>query len=274
MIISMSGGLASAAAAFIAAKQGTDFHMFFADTKIEDDDLHRFLYDVEQYLNKPIIRLSDGRDPWDVFVDVSQIGSSRAASCSKVLKTQQIKKFCDAVFPADTPIILGMYPDEAERLQRAQQNWNPRPVRSLLIEQRVYPGDVEKMICVDAGIKKPRLYEMGFPHNNCGGMCVRAGQGQFARLLEMRPAFYARQEQRNEWARKQIIAQTIDRMKRGVYKGKADNPFDAAGGFIRVTRNGETEYLHMKEFRERVQSGQLKPARYEMGGCGCFVDDV
>jgi hypothetical protein len=30
----------------------------------------------------------------------------------------------------------------------------------------------------------------------------------------------------------------------------------------------------MKEFREQVQSGQLIPARYEMGGCGCFVDDV
>jgi len=32
------------------------------------------------------------------------------------------------------------------------------------------------------GIKIPRLYEMGFPHNNCGGRCVAQGKKEWKRL--------------------------------------------------------------------------------------------
>lgn len=270
-IHSVSGGLASAANAILAARAGVPFIMVFADTTIEDDDLHRFLYDLETYLKHPIIRLKDGRDPWQVFEDVGYIGNSQKAHCSKMLKTQMVAKFANMVCRPDDPMILGMYRDESERLDRAAVNWAPRPVRSRLIEQSIYPSDVEQIVCVEAGIKKPRLYDMGFPHNNCGGMCVRAGQGQFARLLDLRPATYAKNEQRNEQVRKTIAKRAAERIAAGTYKGKTGG--ESSGGFIRVKRNGVTEYLHMKEFRERVQSGELIPARYEMGGCGCFVDD-
>jgi hypothetical protein len=220
LIISASGGLASAANAILAARSGQPYIMVFADTTIEDDDLYRFLYDVETYLGQPIIRLKDGRDPWDVFVKNEYIGNSRTAHCSVELKTKQVMKFADTICKPDDPIILGMYKDEEERLIRASANWFPRPVRSLLIEQKITPGDVECIICEEAGIKKPRLYEMGFPHNNCGGMCVRAGQGQFARLLDLRPALYAKHEQRNEYARKRINAKVAERIRAGTYRGK------------------------------------------------------
>ncbi len=29
------------------------------------------------------------------------------------------------------------------------------------------------------GIEPPRLYKMGFKHNNCGGACVKAGISQW-----------------------------------------------------------------------------------------------
>lgn len=45
-----------------------------------------------------------------------------------------------------------------------------------------------------------------------------------------------------------------------------------AKAFIRVTRDGVKEYLTMREFRLRVESGALSPNTYEFGGCGCFVD--
>jgi hypothetical protein len=31
-------------------------------------------------------------------------------------------------------------------------------------------------------IEIPRLYKMGFPHNNCGGRCIRQGIGEWQRL--------------------------------------------------------------------------------------------
>lgn len=270
--ISLSGGLASAANALLAHESGEPFIMWFADTTIEDDDLYRFVYDIERLRIAPLIRVKDGRDPWDVFVDVEYIGNSRTAHCSAILKTNLIQQRLDLFARPDDPIVIGFSFDEEERQTRAIKRWAPRPVRSLIAEQRLSGHAVEQLVCIKYGIKKPRLYDMGFVHNSCGGMCVRGGQGQFANLLEKRPALYMKHEQRNEWARKAIQQKAAIRIANGTYKGKSQT--GSAGGFIRVRRNGETEYLHMKEFRERVQSGELIPANYEMGGCGCFTDDA
>jgi len=270
LIVSVSGGLASAANAILAARSGESYVMFFADTTEEDADLHRFLVDIERYLGQQIIRLKDGRDTWDVFVDEEYIGNSRVAPCSRILKTVPVQRMA-SLFPISDPLILGMSYDEEERIVRAQKNWGDRPVRSLIAEQRLSGAAVKALVCDDAGIKQPRIYDMGFPHNNCSGKCPRAGQGQFARLLDMTPDVYAHHEQRNEWARAEIMKRAILKIAAGTYRGKSG--VGSSGGFIRVQRNGKTEYLHMKEFRERVQSGELIPARYEMGGCGCFVDD-
>lgn len=270
--ISLSGGLASAANALLAHESGEPFMMWFADTTIEDDDLYRFVYDIEQLGIAPLIRVKDGRDPWDVFVDKKYIGNSQTAHCSAVLKTDLIQKRPDTFAAPSDPIVIGFGFDEDERQERAIKRWAPRPVRSLIAEQRLSGDAVEELVCVKYGIRIPRLYGMGFQHNNCGGMCVRAGQGQFALLLDKRPALYAKHEQRNEWARKTIAHSTALRIAAGTYRGKSET--GSNGGFIRVRRDGVTEYLHMKEFRERVQSGELIPARYEMGGCGCFTDDA
>lgn len=252
-IISLSGGLASAASAIIAHENDIPYEMVFADTLIEHPDLYRFIDQLSRALGKPYVHLVDGRDPWAVFVDRRYIGNTRTAHCSADLKTAKVAEWMEAEAWHHEPLVLGMYRDEEDRLERAKANWRPQEVTSLLIDYKVTPGDAAKMLRFYVK-DQPALYGMGFPHNNCGGFCVRAGQGQFARLLEMRPEFYAQMEARNEWARAEIGA--------------------TARGFIRVVRNGATEYLHMKDFREQVQSGELVPANYEMGGCGCFVDDA
>lgn len=252
-VISLSGGLASAASAIIAHEEGLRYDLVFADTLIEHPDLYRFLRDLSSALQKPYVHLIDGRDPWDVFVARKYIGNSRTAHCSADLKTAKVAEWMEAHAFHRDPLILGMYRDEEDRLDRARKNWYPQEVTSLLIEYKVTPGEANALVAKYVE-DRPLLYDMGFLHNNCGGMCVRAGQGQFAHLLKMRPQHYAHMEDRNEWAR-EMIGET-------------------AGGFIRVTRNGETAYLHMREFRLAVESGEIVPPAYEIGGCGCFVDDA
>jgi len=244
--------------------------MVFADTLIEHPDLYRFVEELSEALQTPYVHLIDGRDPWEVFVDRGFFGNSRTAHCSKDLKTAKVAEWMEAkVFHFD-PLVLGMYKDEEDRLDRARANWSPQQVTSLLIEQKVTPGEADKLVRKYVP-QRPALYDMGFVHNNCGGMCVRAGQGQFAHLLKTRPEFYWQQAERNEWARGEIEKRVDDRISRGVYKGDADEV--PSGGFIRVQKDYEIEYLHMKEFAERVLSGELDPPSYEVGGCGCFVDD-
>ena len=36
-----------------------------------------------------------------------------------------------------------------------------------------------------------KLYELGFSHNNCGGVCVRAGRKHWLHLLDVFPDRYA-----------------------------------------------------------------------------------
>lgn len=267
--ISLSGGLASAASAVIAHEQGYNYEMVFADTLIEHPDLYRFINQLSRALGKPYVHLIDGRDPWDVFVDREYIGNTRTAHCSRDLKTAKVAEWMEANAFHHEPLVLGMYLDEEDRLDRAKANWKPQEVTSLLIDHKITPGKAAEIVSFYVA-KRPVLYDMGFPHNNCGGGCVRAGQGQWNHLLNVRPQFYAQLEDRNEWAREQIAAKIQARIDAGTYKGSSGE----AGGFIRVVRDGETEYLHLKEFRERVQSGELIPAPYEFGGCGCFVDDA
>ena len=102
------------------------------------------------------------------------------------------------------------------------------------------------------GIEPPRLYAMGFPHNNCGGACVKAGQGHFAHLLKMLPDRYAEWEQEEQAMR--------DHLKRD----------DVA--ILRDRTGGKSKPLTLKVFRERVQSGQFVD-KHEWGGCGCALDD-
>lgn len=252
-VISLSGGIASAASAIFAHEQGWDYEMVFADTLIEHPDLYRFIDELSQALGKPYHHLKDGRDPWQVFVKERYIGNSRKAKCSQKLKTAQVKKWMNENCSPQDTLILGMYPDEEDRIWRARKNWGKRTVWSYLINYRIFPRQASEMVA--RYVKhEPELYKLGFPHNNCGGMCVRAGQGQFATLLKTRPEFYQDQADKMDAAMAAI--------------GPTAKPF------LSYTKNGVTHYVTMNEFKRLVESGELEPKMYEMGGCGCFVDDA
>ena len=64
-IVSLSGGTASAVAADrVLNKYGHEFTtLWFADTLWEDEDLYRFLKDLESRWEKKIVRFTDGRTP-------------------------------------------------------------------------------------------------------------------------------------------------------------------------------------------------------------------
>lgn len=225
---------------------------FFADTLIEDEDLYRFLDDIEVALDKKIIRVSDGRTPWEVFVDKKYIGNTRIAHCSQVLKTEQIKNWLSKNSKISDPLVLGMDWSEQDRIERAQKNWAPRPVISLINEFKFWRPHWDKKF-EEYNLEKPRLYKQGFPHNNCGGFCVRAGLKQFATLLESNPERFEYHEKEEQKAIQKI--------------GPTARPF------LRHTPEGERRYLTLRQFREDYEQGKLKPKPFDYGGCGCFTDD-
>lgn len=251
--ISTSGGLGSAISCLIAFERGLDFEMIFADTLIEDEDLYRFIWEISLKINKPLIYLRDGRTPWQVFVDKRFIGNSRTAHCSQILKTNMVRNYLDKHAELGDQLVLGMDLSELDRIERAQKNWSPRPVMSLLNELKCWRPQWDDILA-RWNIKKPRLYDYGFPHNNCGGMCVRAGLKQFATLLANFRDRYMWHEEQQEIAMAAI--------------GPTAKPF------LKKRIHGQDFYMTMRDFRLFLEAGIIEVDPYDYAGCACFVDET
>jgi hypothetical protein len=208
-VVMFSGGIGSyMTAKRVCAVVGADnVTLLFSDVKGdtdnphigEDEDTYRFIQDAAAALGAKLITLVDGRDIWQVFRDRKFLGNSRLAPCSHELKQKPAKKWihenCD---PSSTMIYVGIDWSEQHRMDGVARGYQPYQVAAPLT---VAPF-LSKQDMIDAaeadGIKAPRLYSLGFKHNNCGGGCVRAGQAQFKLLLDTMPERYAEWERQEE----------------------------------------------------------------------------
>lgn len=251
-VVSFSGGICSFWAAHrVIEKHGTkNVTLLFADTKMEDEDLYRFNKDVERVLGIPITVIADGRNPWEIFKDNGMIGNSRADMCSRILKREFLDAWHEANFPpSKTTIHVGIDWTESHRLDRLRLRKPDWHIEAPMCE----PPHWDKCRMISElkalGIEPPRLYKMGFPHNNCGGFCIKAGQAHFAHLLKVMPERYAWHEAKEEEMRAIVGDYSIMKDRRG----------------------GTLKPLTMKQLRERIESGESFD-RNEWGGCGCAID--
>lgn len=250
-VVLFSGGVASWAAARRTVErhgaEGTT--LLFTDTMTEDEDLYRFLDEAAADVGAPLVRLADGRDIWQVFRDERFLGNTRADPCSRILKRELSRRWLAENAP-DATVVLGFDWTEVHRFERARLAWAPRSVEAPMTEppyrlRAEMLGDLEAR-----GIRAPRLYGLGFEHNNCGGGCVKAGQGHFAHLLSVWPERFAEWERKEEGVRQHIGA-------------------DVA--ILRDRTGDDSRPLTLRALRERIEDGQSVPL-WEIGGCACFED--
>lgn len=257
-VVSFSGGLGSwATAKRVAARHGTDnLVLLFADTRMEDKDLYRFLEEAAADIGGKLVKIAEGRKPWHVFFDERMLGNSRIDPCSKILKRDIIDRWLtDNCDPANTVVYCGIDWSEEHRYtrlrdRRALDGW--RYEAPMCDAPYLSKEDVKGML-KQVGIRIPRLYEMGFSHNNCGGFCIKAGQGHFANLLAQLPERYAKHE---------AMEQSIR-----TYLGKDVSILTDRRG------DGKKKPLTLRDFRIRVEGGAQVDA-FDIGGCGCFVEDA
>jgi hypothetical protein len=263
-----SGGLCSwAAARRIVQEHGSaNVVGLFADTMIEDPDLYRFLDETSAQLGIEVVKLADGRTPWQVFIDEKFIGNSRIDPCSKILKRKLMDSWRDAnCDPATTSLVFGLDWSERGRIEGSGKKQGHRKRVASLGWTPLYPMNEPPYLTKadmiadlrSLGIEPPALYAEGFPHNNCGGFCVKMGLAQARHLLEMRPETYRLHEDAEQAAMAEI--------------GPTAKPF------LRFRKDGKTRGVSMKRFRELVQRqstmfGDLDSHGWGCGG-GCAIDD-
>jgi len=261
-VVMFSGGIGSwGTAKLVAEKYGTeDLYLVFADVKGsaesphigEDEDTYRFIEEAVANVGGTYVYLNEGRDIWKVFKDKKFLGNSRLANCSHLLKQKPARAWLEAnCDPENTVVYVGIDWTETHRLPAIVRNYLPYKAEAPLTE----PPYLEKQQLIEwakrEGITTPRLYDLGFSHNNCGGGCVRAGQGQFKKLLEVMPDRFAVWEAKEQEMR--------DFLKKDV-------------SILSETVAGVKKPLPLVELRRRAENAPTLIDTFDIGGCGCFFE--
>ena len=198
----------------------------------------------------------EGRTPWEVFHDQRFLGNSGLAKCSMELKQKPARRWLEKhCFPHKTTIYLGIDWRGRHRFEGrdgqggSRNHYLPWRAEAPLCN-RPYESKHEWIAALERrGIDPPRLYDLGFPHNNCGGFCVKSGMVNFKRLLKAMPERYDYHARQEDYLRRKLgnVAILTDR------------------------RNRDKIPLNLIDFRSRVENGE-RCDPLDHGGCGCFTD--
>lgn len=254
-LVLFSGGACSwAAAKRVVEKHGTDGTvLLFADTKMEDEDLYRFIDEAADNVGATLVKIADGRNPWEVMQKEKMIGGGMlgADPCSKILKRKLLDKWqsehCD---PRNTTIHIGLDWTETHRVERVKERCKPWVFNAPMADKPLLSKKDMLAWMASEGLKPPRLYQLGFSHNNCGGFCVKAGQAQFERLLRTMPERYLYHEKMEQKTREIVGDHTV----------------------LTYQRNGKKIPITLREFRENLEKQPDLFDQFDWGGCGCAID--
>lgn len=247
-----SGGMGSymAAKRVVASCGAQSVILLFADTGIEDDDLYRFVQQAADKLGTPLERVAHGLTPWELFRKRRFLGNTRVDLCSRVLKREVCDQWLASHYkPSDATVYVGIDWTESHRYERLAKRKLPWVYRAPLLDPPYLTRATMLAQLEEDNLPAPRLYGLGFAHNNCGGFCVKAGQAHFAHLLKVLPERFAEHEQNEQDLRAHLNK-------------------DVA--ILRDRTGGTTKPMTLKEFRLRQDSGQPHD-KNAWGGCGCFA---
>lgn len=209
-----------------------------------------------------LVWLARGGDIWDVFFEQRFLGNSSVDPCSKRLKRQMadawLRAECD---PADTVVYVGIDKFEEHRFddknggglrpRREADGW--RYEAPLCDPPYMAPWDVRDLMRGE-GIRVPRLYEDGHPHNNCGGFCVKSGHAGLALLYRTNPQRY-RFHEGKETEIRTFLNKDVSILT------------DRSG-------DGEKKPLTLAAFRQRLDDDpQQGLALDDFRACGCFLEE-
>lgn len=200
IVVWFSCGVASA----VAAKRTIDMYSDICDVHIvnhpvaeEDADNMRFLFDVEKWIGKEIEISSSPSFPKhsaeEVWDKRSFMSGPHGAPCTIELKKKARQIWQNKNKPDWH--VLGFTKDEQTRYNRFITNEVPNTL-PILIEANLSKRDCMYEV-IAAGIKPPRIYDMGYPNANCIG-CVKATSASYWSLVrEKHPDIYERRAEQS-----------------------------------------------------------------------------
>lgn len=181
------------AASAVATKISDADEIWYAKTGGEDVDNERFLIDCQEWFGKEITILRSDKyaSTWDLWEAKRFLSGPRGAPCTKELK---VKPLQEHALPGDINVI-GYTCKEAKRVKQIQAI-----APEALFEFPLIERSIDKSACLGAlekaGIKPPRVYELGFHNANCIP-CVKATSPAYWALMRKHfPEEFSRMDRR------------------------------------------------------------------------------
>jgi hypothetical protein len=183
-----SAGVSSAVATKLAIDRID--RVFYIHVDDQHSDTLRFVKDCEAWFGKPIeIMQSAYRCVANASRGVGYVNGPRGASCTRLLKKRVRKEWELGQGKTRLRYVWGMDFDEAKRCDRLrdampqQEHWFP------LVERGI-TKEAAHQIMHASGIKRPAMYDLGYPNNNCVG-CVKGGMGYWNKIRVDFPEVFA-----------------------------------------------------------------------------------
>lgn len=184
MVVSwFSAGVSSAVATKIALQKYPDMRIIYTHIEDQHEDTLRFLSDCEKWFDKKIdILQSPLKNVNNAISACGVVNTPRGANCTTLLKRRVRKLWERENCEQDISYVWGFDYTERNRADRLIVNMHEYdhifPLIDGCIDKQSAHGILEK-----AGIRRPYMYEMGYPNNNCIG-CIKGGMGYWNKIRE------------------------------------------------------------------------------------------
>jgi hypothetical protein len=166
--------------------------IIYTHIKDQHPDSLRFLNDCEKFLGREIEIIKsdrfDGVD--DVIEKTKAIAFPRQVSpCTKYLK-MQVRKDWEKANPDHHTYIWGYDVNERNRAGMITKTLSDHDHEFNLVENGLTKQECHG-IANKIGLKRPVMYDMGYPNNNCIG-CVKGGMGYWNKIRVDFPEVFER----------------------------------------------------------------------------------
>ena len=183
-----STGISSFVACYLAKDVDEIIYTHVAN---QHPDSLRFLHDCEEILGREITVLQSDRyaSVDDVIEKTRCINTPYGAPCTQKLK-KDVRKQWEREHPDHHTYVWGFDFNEVNRAKRTEQSLTDYDHEFPLIDNGITKEQAHG-IAWKLGLKRPVMYDLGYPNNNCIG-CVKGGMGYWNRIRQDFPEVFER----------------------------------------------------------------------------------
>lgn len=176
-----SAGVSSAVATYYALKEFPHLSILYIDIDNQHIDSIRFVKDCETFFNKEIkILKSPYRSVERVIRQFKYVNGPYGARCSMMLKKRVRQEWELENKPTHYVWGFDCSQREINRAERVRETMTNYEHIFPLIDNIVSKDNAHGVLA-SWGIKRPKMYDLGYPNNNCIG-CVKGGKGYWNKI--------------------------------------------------------------------------------------------